>query len=378
MWLNALRLKAFRNYAALEFAQPAEINLFVGQNAQGKSNLLEAIYFLATGRSFRTPAERELIAWGESGAQLAAHVTCGQTEHDISIQLETARPKRILLDREPLGRLSELYGVFNAVLFTPEDLQLVKGGPEQRRRFLDVLMFQISRGYRQESLRFHRVLKQRNQVLKALADGQGDRALLGAFTEQYCDAGARLTARRAQAVRALAVHAADAYAAISRFETLSLRYVPSFADSTAAPEPAWEDAGAMRLRLEQEAARLARAETLRAQTLFGPQRDDLALTLDGREARAFASQGQQRSIVLALKQAELAYLEATSGEPPVLLLDDVLSELDEERRAHLLGGISGRVQTFVTTTHAEAFGSWVGRTLAAFKVQAGMLTPFDN
>lgn len=385
MRLEALRLVNFRNYDEQEVSLCDGLNLFFGQNAQGKSNLLEAVYLLATGRSYRGAGDAEMIRWGTGGFAVRGRVFRAYGEVVLEVRCQVDQRKRVKVNGGDVRRLSELFGHLTAVIFSPEDLQLVKGGPLHRRRFLDLELAQIDPSYRQDLIDYQQVLVQRNNLLKGAGLGSGPRpdwAELEVWDVQFVNLAARLHAKRARAVRRLSRLAAEAHRQITAGrEGLSLSYLAAVGpgasrvalggeDGERDPEP--ED---LRERLGTELGRVRPAEYRRGMTLLGPHRDDVLLAINGTEARSFASQGQQRTAALAMKLAEIEFMREDTGEYPVLLLDDVMSELDGERRRFLLQVAGEKTQVFVTTTSLEALPSRQVERALVFMVEQGKLRP---
>jgi DNA replication and repair protein RecF len=345
-----LRVHCFRNYAEATVRFGPGLNVIHGQNAQGKTNLLEAIATLALTRSPRTTSSGDLVLWTEDAALAEADVTRPPTDVTLSVRFQrdpsTGRVLRVTaVDGKPRPARGVL-GVCPVVLFWPEDLALVRGGPDGRRRFLDVILAQTDQQAIAHMSRYRRLLEQRNALLHQLRLGGGARDSLNSFTGELAHHGAWLEVARARLTDELAPLTALALHDLSgQRERISLRYAPAHAasipDTVEAAEQVLLDT--LRERASEEVAR--------GITLAGPHRDDLAFDLDGRPARGTASQGQQRSIVLACKLAEVRYLQDASGVAPVILLDDVLSELDPQRRGSLLALLAeGRHQVLVTAT----------------------------
>jgi DNA replication and repair protein RecF len=345
-----LRVHCFRNYAEATVRFGPGLNVIHGHNAQGKTNLLEAIATMALTRSPRTSTSADLLLWGEDAALAEAEVARPPAGVTLSVRFQrdpsTGRLSRVTaVDGKPRPARAVL-GVCPVVLFWPEDLALVRAGPDGRRRFLDVILAQTDQQAVAHMSRYRRVLEQRNALLHQLRLGGGARDSLNSFTNELAHHGAWLGLARARLVAALAPLAAASLHDLSgQREQISLRYAPVHVavlpDSVVAAEQALLDT--LRDRASEEIAR--------GVTLAGPHRDDVTFDLDGRAARGTASQGQQRSIVLACKLAEVRYLQDTAGVAPVILLDDVLSELDPERRERLLALLAdGGHQVLVTTT----------------------------
>lgn len=338
--------------------------MFVGDNGQGKTNLLEAIYVVSALRSFRTSRLADLIAFGSPEARIGARVTKDAATHLYEVELVPGT-RRVQLDHKAVRPLARYFGGFNVVVFTPEDLALPRGAPGDRRRFLDRAVFNLRPDYLGSVQGYEKVLKQRNSVLRMA--GQGTLAasrvdeLLGVYDQQLAELGLVIADARARFVAQLQGELARAFAAISRTGQLATaRYVSKIAGGSTSAFLALLHEG--------------RAKDLATQaTQTGPHRDDLSFELDSRDAGGFASQGQLRAIVLAWKTAELAVLAKTHGDSPILLLDDVSSELDPARNAYLFEHLAAQAgQCFITTTH-EAHVPLV-RERANFRIQNGRIS----
>lgn len=349
MQICEIVIRSFRNIRLVEAQFGAGINVICGRNAQGKTNLLEALYMLVTGRSFRTRNERELIPWNESDYQatvIRARVR-GESGEDVYHLAFDRKQKFVSVNGQALTRLGELLGRLNAVLFTPADLMLVQGAPQQRRRFLDICLCQTSRLYLKALQRYDEALRRRNTLIRLHRERKDLASVVAPYTEELSIQGATIMALRAQALRELSSTATGYYAQIAQGgEKLTIKYLPclSFRETT-------ENRLAQLLRTEFEAS--FHADVASGSTSVGPHRDDFQFLLDDHDARHYASQGQQRSCVLALKLAEMAFLATARMELPILFLDDLMSELDPVRRKSLLAALPLEIQTFVTTTERE-------------------------
>ena len=372
MKVNKLYAVNFRNYADCTLALPAMINVFYGQNAQGKTNLLEALFYAAFGMSHRTSAEEELLKLGSEALAVGVEYTSFSGRHDVKIKKyrqEQRWKKEILLDGAKV-RPKEHYGALNAVMFSPEDLQLVKGEPSLRRRFFDMQIAQTDRVYYELLVKYNRVLLQRNRLLKDLRDNGGSAGVLTPWNEEFVQLAAAITQRRLTALGKLESIASGIYASITQHkEQLVVRYELK-ANNGELLYPAAEGVSADFYR--EHLAERQRVDILRGNTGIGPHRDDLQLLLNGLSLRSFGSQGQQRSGALALKLSQLEYVHREIGEYPILLLDDVMSELDDSRRAQLLLFIDGRVQTFITVNDKEWIPELPGN--AYFKINGGQIS----
>ncbi len=363
MILSRLQLTNFRNYAELNFEPAPGLNLIVGANAQGKSNLLEAIGMLGIGKSFRTSRESELVRVGSLQASVAgdAQLVAGLVRLACSLELRgAALRKQYGLNGYPV-RYAGYLGQARVVTFSPADLQLVGGPPSIRRAFLNAALAQQHPTYYQALGTYGKVLAAKGALLRGHIEA--DAILLATYNQRLVDAGSELIVERHAFAAALASHAAQAYAAWADVTDaegpLQLRYVPN----VAADRP---DRESVRVAFAQRLAAAAAAEMTRRMTLVGPHRDELDFVLGGRALASFGSQGQRRSAVLALKLAEYAVLRTRGGEAPILLLDDVLSELDHARQRALIATIATFEQTFVTmTARAETPAATLFRVVAA-------------
>lgn len=371
MYLKTLHLRQFRNYQdqRVDFLAPKTI--LVGNNAQGKSNLLEAVELLATLRSHRMARDRDLIREGEPIGQITATVERQTGISDLSLTLRRNARRTVILNSEPLRRQLDFLGFLNAVQFSSLDLELVRGGPEQRRNWLDTLLIQLEPVYAYILQQYNQVLRQRNALLKR-EQGAGSReqgSELALWDAQLATTGSRVTRRRSRAIERLAPIAQAWHASISgRAEILQIKYAPNVPLEQNHPEAVQR---AFLEKIEQRAV----AEQHQGTTLVGPHRDEVELTINQTPARQYGSQGQQRTLVLALKLAELKLIEEVVGEPPLLLLDDVLAELDPNRQNQLLDTIQDRFQTLITTTHLGSFDSQWLKASQILSVQAGQILP---
>ncbi|MGC9982594.1 MAG: DNA replication/repair protein RecF [Polyangia bacterium] len=344
MILRELRTRGWRNLAALAFRPGPGATVLFGQNGQGKTNILEAAYTALCFRSFRTSSLSDVVGWGTQGATIEAEITARTLDRTLKIQISQGR-KNTFLDGKAVRRdSSALLGV-GAVLFGPEDLRLPKAAAAERRRFLDRAVFGAYRPYFREVLTFERVLKSRNALLRG---GSVEATLLASYDEKLAEAGARIVIRRREMVRSLLPRLEATFLQIHGEAAVGMRYTSERTVQVADSE---EDiVSALREGL------LAHRETdqRRGFTGFGPQTDDLELDLAGHLAREHASQGQLRSLVLALKLAEVEHLREALGEAPLLLLDDVASELDEERRRSLFAAMAAlSCQSLITVTERD-------------------------
>ena len=353
MQITELTLRSYRSYETLHLAFDPGVQIFLGANAQGKTNIIEALYYAAFGRSHRTSSDAELIRVGADGAHIGLSFRRHDVPSELSFTFARGARRRITYAGESL-RQRDLVGLLPMVLFSPEDLFLVKGAPALRRRYLDAELSQASPAYYGELLRYTRILKQRNAVLKDIRERLAAPDDLPPWDAQLAKSAAYIVTRRIAAVAQLGALSARVQAVLAAGEELALAYeiagagAEDFAeDDMTESLHVWYN----KMLCEGRARDIARAATG-----VGPHLDDLVLRVGGMSLRSYGSQGQQRTGALALKLAELFYLQENIGEAPILLLDDVMSELDADRRRALLDFIRHEhIQTFITATDAAYF-----------------------
>ncbi|MGZ8921053.1 MAG: DNA replication/repair protein RecF [Limisphaerales bacterium] len=354
--LSQLRLRDFRNYGRLDLEFTPGFQLFLGNNAQGKTNILEAIYLLSTLRSFRGVASAQMVRHGQAGFFVG-----GKTHHagDHEIKLYwSAKERNLAVDGRPVRRMSEFLGVFRSVAFCSEDIQLVKGPASRRRRYLDLLLTQTHPQYLPLLQRYVRSVRSRNALLKQRVVDPG---ALEAFTQEMVATGEALMKMRLKLLPEIAPIAREAYSRITNAaEEFQLDYTPSVRNDFA-----------VELRKNEARERVMRT------TLVGPHRDELVLRLDDKSVAQFGSEGQKRSVVIALKMAQAEYLTNVHGSPPVLLIDDIMGELDVKRRSGFLPLLrrvhQAQSQVFMTCTE-ENWPAELGRNLQRWEVKAGKLS----
>ena len=332
----------FRNIAAAEIEFSPGVNVLIGNNAEGKTNALEGIYLMAAAKSFRTPREREMVRFGEDAFEVTLNMEDARREQQMffkAYSAESAKRRECRKNGVPIPRISEMLGTFRAVLFCPEHLSIVKAGPAERRNFLDVALCQLRPVYTQALQRFGKIVVQRNALLKQLSEGEGERALLEIYSDQMARESALIYKMRCEY--------------IDRLNGFVKRFFKELASETAQgmdeeqefPELRYKNSLKINeklseMELYEQYMKLLTASAAReiaaGTTLYGSHKDDIEILLNGREARGFASQGQQRSLALAMKLGEGEISMEYSGEYPVFLFDDVLSELDPGRQKFLL------------------------------------------
>ena len=353
MQITELTLRSYRSYETLHLAFDPGVQIFLGANAQGKTNIIEALYYAAFGRSHRTSSDAELIRVGADGAHIGLSFRRHDVPGELSFTFARGARRRITYAGESL-RQRDLVGILPMVLFSPEDLFLVKGAPALRRRYLDAELSQASPAYYGELLRYTRILKQRNAVLKDIRERLAAPDDLPPWDAQLAKSASYIVTRRIAAVAQLGALSARVQAVLAAGEELALAYEIAGAGAEDFAEDDMTEALHVwynKMLCEGRARDIARAATG-----VGPHLDDLVLRVGGMSLRSYGSQGQQRTGALALKLAELFYLQENIGEAPILLLDDVMSELDADRRRALLDFIRHEhIQTFITATDAAYF-----------------------
>ena len=369
MHIERLQLTNYRNYESLTLDFSDKINVFIGENAQGKTNVMESIYVLAMAKSHRTANDKELIRWDADYGKIEGgiHKRYGSVPIELTISKKGKKGKINHLEQT---KLSNYIGQMNVVMFAPEDLNIVKGSPQIRRRFIDMEIGQISPVYLHDLLTFQKILKQRNHLLKS---NQGKASLANdvmfdIYTEQYVQAAIQIIRKRFQFMELLQAWAEPIHHGISRgLEKLVIKYRP-----VTGMEPSWT-AEEMMDYLTKKLNEIKQREIDRGVTLIGPHRDDLQFFVNDYDVQVYGSQGQQRTTALSLKLAEIELIKQETKETPILLLDDVLSELDDYRQSHLLNTIQGEVQTFVTTTSVEGIHHDTIQHAKLFRVNQGKI-----
>ncbi|MGK7948502.1 MAG: DNA replication/repair protein RecF [Xenococcaceae cyanobacterium] len=381
MYLNNLHLWSFRNYVEQQVKFTAQKTIVVGNNAQGKSNLLEAIELLATLKSHRAIRDRELVLDGSTYGKIEATIERAYGTAELSLTLRKQGRRTAAINREILPRQLDFLGRLNAVQFSSLDLDLVRGAPESRRNWIDRLLIQLEPVYAHMLQQYERVLRQRNALLKTIRQQEQEKqididredlAQLKLWDEQLAATGSRVTRRRARVLHKIAPIAQTWHERISgKTEVLEITYAPNVEWTEDLPEKVQQ---AFLARIEQRRI----AEQHQGKTLIGPHRDEIELIINDTPARYYGSQGQQRTLVLALKLAELKLIEEVVGEPPLLLLDDVLAELDPHRQNQLLGAIGDRFQTIITTTHIGSFHARWLKDSQILSIDSGKITDRGN
>ncbi|SCY63017.1 DNA replication/repair protein RecF [Alkaliphilus peptidifermentans] len=344
MYLKELKLLNYRNYDSLHIEVHPKLNIIVGENAQGKTNVIEAIYLCAIGKSFRTNKDQELVKLDKKQAYIKAILEKANGEIEIEMKLDKEEKKKIKVNRIPLIKMGELLGNLNVVIFSPDDLKIIKGGPVERRRFIDNEICQIYPKYYYHLNQYNRILQQRNKLLK---DNRGKKIDLDIWNHQLANVGAFIIYNRRKFIKRIGILAKLMHRKITdEIESLEIIYDSSI------PVVEKDENNDITEKFLSELKRTCDEEILKKATVVGPHRDDLLIKINNMEVKNYGSQGQQRTAVLSLKMAELEFIKGEVGEYPILLLDDVMSELDTNRQQYLINNLKN-IQTFITTTIIE-------------------------
>jgi len=378
MHLQHLQLREFRNYCQLDVSLPTGVVLLHGRNAQGKTNLLEAVTLLCTGRTLRAHQDAELIRWEQGAALLRAELeTKARGKVEFELQLIRGEGRRLKLNRVAKRRQRDLIGIADVVTFTAADVEIIKGEPSARRKFLNEELSALSSSYDWNLTRYQRVVEQRNRLLRDLARGIGRADQLAPWDDQLVSFGSQVVARRWRLIERLNAVGVETYQQLTGGpQALTVRYHPALA---AGSPPVGEVSEAVASIAEHLRAALAERrpdELVRGISLVGPHRDEVSMWIDGTDARTYASQGEQRTAALALRLNLLRVIEEELGEPPLLLLDDVLSELDAQRQTCLLQALGHAEQILLTCTQLPQLPA--GMTATRWRVETGALWREEN
>lgn len=399
MYLTHLSLTNYRNFSRLDIDVPPGALILAGDNAQGKTSLLESIYFLATMESFHAGRERQLINFlaakePRSFARLVGTFSRGGDKHQLEVRLiqepanynGAARLKKEVLLDGVKGKLSDMIGNFNAVLFLPQMMSVIEGAPEERRRYLNIAMAQVIGYYPRALTAYHRALTQRNALLKQLSERGGDVSQLDFWDDELTGAGAQIIFARIRAVQELELQAARIHRELTRGdEILRLCYTPSYDPLPSPPQGQFSmniDTPVDRSRVPVEQIQAGFREKLkqtrqeeiaRGMTVTGPHRDELRFLSNGIDLGTYGSRGQVRTTMLSMKLAEVDWMKAKTGNWPVLLLDEVLAELDNRRREDLLGRLSECEQVLMTTTDLDLFDPEFTKKAKVWRIEGGRI-----
>ena len=362
MIVKQIELHNFRNYENLNLSFSDQVNIFYGDNAQGKTNILESVYVCSTTKSHKGSKDRDMIKLGEEEGHIRMHLEKKGVPHRIDMHLKKNKTKGVAIDGIPIKKSTELFGLVNVVFFSPEDLSMIKNGPGERRRFMDLELCQLNKLYLYYLSNYNKILNQRNNLLKQISFNSSLTETLEIWDQQLCEYGTKIIEGRAQFISEMNELVGEIHGNLSGGkEKLSICYEPSVL--------AQDMAEKLKKSREQDIYRKA--------TGYGPHRDDISFFVGEENLKLFGSQGQQRTAALSLKLAEIELVRKKIGENPVLLLDDVLSELDRKRQHQLLNSMEG-IQTIITCTGLEEFVGDRKRFNHIFHVVSGMVNEAEE
>lgn len=357
MKINSLKLKNFRNYDFLDLEFDQATNIFYGDNAQGKTNILESLYLVGTTKSHRGTKDRDMIEFGQDEAHIEAVIEKKGINYQIDMHLKKNSPKGIAINKMPIRKASELFGIVNIVFFSPEDLNIIKNGPAERRRFIDLELSQLDKVYLSNLANYNRIVNQRNHLLKEIGFQSGVMETLEIWEMQLVDYGNKIIERRQKFVEEMNEIISNIHKKLTGDrEHLQLIYEPSNGNLS------------LEKALEKNRERDMRIKS----TSVGPHRDDICFMVGDLDIRKFGSQGQQRTAALSLKLSEIELVKRAINDTPILLLDDVLSELDKHRQNYLLDSIND-IQTLITCTGVDDFVNHRFSINKVFHVQNGQV-----
>mgnify|MGYP004448600917 CR=1 FL=1 len=359
MFIKRLQMLNYRNYNALDISLGQNVNVFMGDNAQGKTNILEAIYYCAFARSHRTSRDKELINWDSESSLISVSVGRERLDKRIDISIFKDGKKAIRVNKIKIKKIGELFGNFNVVMFSPEDLKIIKDSPGVRRKFIDMELCQLDSKYYYNLVQYNKVLNERNSILK---NRNINKEILDIYDMQLVEFGYNIIIKRIEYIEKLNQYAAKIHQDItSGKEKIEFKYVSTIKDLTKITENFYE-------QLERNREK----DIERRITSIGPHRDDFNVFINDIDTKSYGSQGQQRTAVLTIKFSSLKIIKELTGEHPVLLLDDVLSELDFSRKRYILSTI-GDIQTIITCTGIEDLYEYLDDKSKVFKVKDGQI-----
>ncbi|WP_026476753.1 DNA replication/repair protein RecF [Alkaliphilus transvaalensis] len=368
MIVEEIKAINFRNYEELNIQLHPRLNIFVGENAQGKTNIIEMIYLSSMGKSFRTSKDQEMIKINKSQSYTKVTVKKASSDAIIEVRLDYLQKKKLKVNQIPLTKNGELLGNLNVVIFAPDDLKIIKGGPVERRKFIDNEICQIYPKYYYTLNQYNRILQQRNKLLK---DYRNKKIDLEIWNQQLIEAGTTLITYRKKFIKRIGILAKLMHRKITEeVETLEIHY------DSSVPFKEKDERNEIIESFANELKSYSDQEWRRGSTLVGPHRDELIFKVNGLDVKNFGSQGQQRTAALSLKLAELELIKGEVGEYPILLLDDVMSELDIKRQNYLINNLKN-VQTFITTTMIEQLKAVYQDNRYVFNVEKGEIRKRD-
>lgn len=359
MKIKRLTLSNYRNYQNQTFELSEGLNVFVGKNAQGKTNALESVYFCAIGKSLRTNKDKNLISFEKENAKISLEVQKKYSKVQIDVYLSNKNKKTIKINNLPIKRIGELLGEFNAVFFSPDELRLIKDAPEDRRRFMDIDISQTNKTYFYHLGKYDKILASRNRLLKTSKSKEIASQTIEIWNVQLAKVASKIILKRIDFLTKLTPYAQKTHAYLTdKKEELTLEYSGTVAETEEK----------LTNLIKKKLSKNFDKDFKLGYTSIGPHRDDIKIKLNGIDVRSFGSQGQQRTCALSLKLAELEIMRLQTNETPILLLDDVLSELDSDRRAKLIK-FASKFQTILTCTEFE----YKNANAKLFKIQNGAL-----
>ncbi len=371
MIITRINCYNFRNIIKADLKPSSKLNILVGRNAQGKSNLLEAIFIFTTGRSYRATKNEDMINFESNYAEVNIELEKKKNKHRLYLQLNDNK-KTLSIDGVKRKRVSDLIGYLNVVSFFPKDLDLISGGPKERRDFIDMEISQVKPSFYKLGNKYSRLIQQRNRFLKQNYQQEYQGTLLKSYDDQLIELGSQIVHKRIETLYKLSILAKLSHRQITETkENLVINYVSNIGID--------DPIGKLNKITKEEIEDLLRKKLLeekvrekeRGTTLVGPHLDDFTCIVNGRDIKRFGSQGQMRTTVISLKLAELQFMRSETGELPILILDDVLSELDKERQHLLLDNASGSTQTFVATTDVSLLSESILNNATIYRVDGG-------
>ncbi len=357
MYIKRLQMLNYRNYKSLNITLGKNVNVFMGDNAQGKTNILEAIYYCAFSKSHRTSKDRDLINWNSDSAYINLLVGKDRLDKNIDINILKDGKKAIKINKIKVSKIGELFGTFNVVMFSPEDLKIIKDSPGIRRKFIDMELCQLNSKYYYNLVQYNKILNERNVILK---NRNIDKEILDIYDIQLADYGYHIVMDRINYINKLNFYGKDVHRDISSGkENIEFRYISTI-----------KDLENIKSNFYEALKKNRKKDIEKGITSIGPHRDDFIVLINDIDTKSFGSQGQQRSAVLTMKFSSLKIIKEITSEYPVLLLDDVLSELDFNRKRYILSTI-GEIQTIITCTGIEDITNYLDNTSRLFKVKDG-------
>ncbi|MDD3223098.1 MAG: DNA replication/repair protein RecF [Clostridium sp.] len=361
MHIKSLELRNFRNYKKLNIEMSKGVNIFTGDNAQGKTNILESIYYCSIGKSHRTKRDKELILWNENEAYISLDVSRERLDKKIEIKIFKEGRKGINVNSIKLKKISQLFGIFNAVIFSPEDLRIVKDSPSYRRKFLDIELTKINPKYYYALVQYNKVLEERNAALKEMYKMNSD--ILDVYDIQLSKYGSTVIKYRVEYLKKLNTFGKKIHTDITGGkENIEFKYISSVKDFENIEQSLLKNYEKNRKR-----------DIERRMTSLGPHKDDFFISINGIDTRSYGSQGQQRTAILTMKFSTINILKEYTQESPVLLLDDVLSELDVSRQKYVLNSIDD-IQTIITCTGINEVEKYINNNFKIFSVKDGKIS----